>query len=203
MQMKVKNVSELEPAFQPMTEEWVVRQIQERQETGQEINSATIKRECATLYGRAESLLGGWDNALSAAGIDPTEVKLLKRPESWTAKKVLERIRQRHRSGKLLKHKMAKEEAPSLAAAAKNYFDGWYSAVLEAGFDPRKIKGKWSKKKVLGRISQKKEAGEQLNSAAVKSQDPPLHGAALRYFQSWPKALRAAGIDPKKQDQSK
>jgi hypothetical protein len=142
MQMKVKKVSELELAFQPATREWVVKQIQKRQETDQEINSGAIQRENKTLHERARDLFGSWDEALLAAGTDPADVRLRKKYESWTSKKVLERIKRRRSSGKSLKHKVVKEDKRGLVVAADRYFSSWYSAVLEAGFNPRKIKNK-------------------------------------------------------------
>ena len=157
---------------------------------------------------RAKKLFGSWDSALSSADIDPTKVKKLKRPEgqyeSWTSKKVLERIKRRHSSGESLKHAVVSEEARKLVEAAKRYFGSWYSAVSKAGFiDPREIiEANSLKKKVLDEILERKQAGKSLESKAAKCDSQLLHSAAKRYFGGWSKALHAAGIDPEKQDQS-
>jgi len=205
MQMKTKNVSELEPAFQPMTEEWIVKQIQERQETGQEVNPATVKRESVALYERARRFFDGWDEALLAAGIDPAEVRLREKYESWTSKKVLERIKQRHSSGESLKYAVVSQETRKLVEAAKRYFGSWYSAVSKAGFvDPREIiEANSLKKKVLEEILERRRAGKSLESKAARCDNELFHSAAKRYFGSWLNALSAAGIDPEKHDRSK
>ncbi len=53
---------------------------------------------------------------------------------------------------------------------------------------------KWSPDRVLDAIQARVQQNLPLNPQALASEDPRLLAAGRRYFQSWPRALAAAGI---------
>lgn len=85
----------------------------------------------------------------------------------WSKELILETISRRHEEGRPLIRKVVLKKEPKLVAAAKRYLGNWYKAVLEAGFGPRQIKGKWNRKKIITEIQQRKETGKPINAQAV------------------------------------
>lgn len=58
----------------------------------------------------------------------------------WTKELVIERIKERHTTGKPLNYAAVVADDEALTGAARRHFRSWSIAVTEAGFDYEKIK---------------------------------------------------------------
>ena len=69
-----------------------------------------------------------------------------------------------------------------------------------AGTDPAQVRRyeAWDKQKIIRHIKQRAKAGQDLNSKAMQEQDCKLFNAALKRYEGWDGALKAAGINPEK-----
>lgn len=76
----------------------VINAIRRIRDEGGKLNHAAVGR--SSLSHAAVNLFGCWDDALKAAGIDPTEVRVYQEP--WTAEALIEEIRRKHRAGEPL-----------------------------------------------------------------------------------------------------
>jgi hypothetical protein len=64
-----------EAARAPWNEERIIEAIHSRLRAGMRINAWAVSRDDSSLYGAAKRCLGGWDDAIRAAGLDPAEYK--------------------------------------------------------------------------------------------------------------------------------
>jgi hypothetical protein len=83
-------------------------------------------------------LLGSWDAALEAAGLDPDDIRVYRKP--WTREEIILEIQRKHRQGEALN---AKDVSPhSLRSRGTVFFGSWDAALTIAGLDPSKIRKK-------------------------------------------------------------
>lgn len=75
------------------------------------------------------------------------------------------------------------------------YFGSFRKAKIALTNDPRIVSG-WSKAKIIAVLSQMHRSKNNLIYATARREFPALVSAAEAYFDSWGKALYAAGIDP-------
>lgn len=59
----------------------------------------------------------------------------------------------------------------------------------------RSLRQSWSKRVITTTIQELHKAGERLNSNHAQTKRQALYGAAIKYFGSWGKAVKAAGFD--------
>ncbi len=121
--------------------------------------------------------------AMNAAGF---EWRLSKK---WSAEVVIAEIQAWYKTG--LPKSELKVVFPGLEGAAMRYFSSWSTALEMAGLQPRETK-KWSREKIIHEIQRLHVHGQPLKTTNKKNR--PLMSAATRYFGSWPKALKAAGV---------
>lgn len=79
------------------------------------------------------------------------------------------------------------------------YFGSWRNAIVAAGLDPKIVcrrKRKWTRERILQRILELHQAGEDLSHSAAKRNHQYLVVVAIndRFFGSWREAIEAAGI---------
>lgn len=122
-------------------------------------------------------------------------------PLIWTQEVVAAAIQAEAEAGQDLSYSRVEKRVPSLLRAAQRAFGTWADAVGAAGFDYSTIcrYQKWSKGKVIKRIQELRESGEDLSWRNISTQlDPPLAAAALHAgrFTCWNEALVAAGLNP-------
>ena len=91
---------------------------------------------------------------------------------------------------------------PQLAAAAtkRKHFGSWRAAIEAAGFNYGSIRRyqEWDEQAVITRLKELHAQGKDLNAKSMEELDITLITAARRRFDSWDKALTAAGLDYKK-----
>lgn len=119
----------------------------------------------------------------------------------WTRERIVREILARHAAGLGLSCTGGQNgTARALYQAAGRMFGSWKIAVAAAGFSAAEAKAtrEWSPKKVIAAIRSLARRRSPLNAAEVLQRYGRLVPTARRYFGSWPKAIRAARVDPRK-----
>ena len=171
----------------------VIQAIRQLEFQGVALNYRSIKTLDQGLTQAAYKLLGCWDNALEAAGYDPTSIRRLRRP--WTKSEIIAAIRAQAAAGAPLTQNAMHPKSARFAAV--RLFGSFEAALRKAGVQHLVVKPpRWSRSAIVKAIRARRRAGQRINCVAVIQSHPSLYDAARRYFGGWPKALRAAGIDP-------
>jgi hypothetical protein len=167
------------------------------QKEGEDLNYANIAQNQVALLRAATRYFGSWRAAVEYAGLDYEQIR---RYKTWTRDRILERIRELHAEGQDLSWRHVSTEVdPQLAAAAtkRKHFGSWRSAIEAAGLqygDIRRYR-EWDEKAVIDRLRELHAEGKELNAKSIEEYDITLITAARRRFDSWDKALTAAGLD--------
>jgi hypothetical protein len=169
-------------------------------EAGLDLNYAYIAQEQVALLRAATRYFGSWRLAVEFAGLNYDDIR---RYKTWDRDRILERIRELYEKGEDLswRHVSTKVD-PQLAAAAtkRKHFGSWRSAVSSAGLDYGLIRRyrEWDEETIKVKLRELFDKGVDLNAKHMEEYDITLITAARRRFDSWDKALTAAGLDYKK-----
>jgi hypothetical protein len=89
-----------------------------------------------------------------------------------------------------------------LAAAAtkRKHFGSWRGAVEASGLNYREIRRyrEWDQETIIKELQDLHAKGIDLNAKSIEDYDITLITAARRRFESWDRALTAAGLDYRK-----
>ena len=157
------------------------------------LNSSYIQTSYAYLYGMACYYFDSWENAITAAGLDYSEIKLY---EDWDKKEVIINILDLKARNIPLNSLYIQKNYAHLYGAACYYFDSWENAITAAGLDYSEIKLEedWDRQGVIDEILCLNEYGLPLNPECIKRVYPALYKAGIRHFGSWGSAVEAAGL---------
>lgn len=143
--------------YKVWTRERIVEQIQEYHRAGKDLAWRHVSLELDPALAAAAirpNRFGSWRSALAAAGLDYDEIR---RHRSWDDEQILSEIRRLHAAGASLRVSDAAVEVPSLVAAARRRFDGWYEAIIAAGIDElearRGLGDDWDEETAAGEVS--------------------------------------------------
>lgn len=145
-----------------------------------------------------EGYFGGWRAALRTAGVDVSQAS--RRQTKWTRERIIQHIQDFYAQGEDLSHSAAKRRHQYLVVVAcdPRFFGSWKAAIEAAGLDYERISRhrSWTQRKIIQQIRELYRRGESLSHDAVKQRYGSLVSAASsrRYFGSWEKAIRAAGL---------
>lgn len=115
------------------TRERVIDTIRTIHARGEPVNHAALRRNSVTRA--AIVFFGSWDEALRAAGLDPSDIR---RRAPWKPAEVLQEIRRKARAGEPLN---ARDVAPhSLRSRGTLFFGSWDAALVAAGLDPAGVR---------------------------------------------------------------
>ncbi len=173
----------------------VVLVIRRLHKQGKPLNSGHVARTYPALAYASRKYLGGWEEAIRAAGLDYSRIS---RKSFWSRKKIAERLRELHAAGKPLYVSAAEKLHGGLVGAATAHFGSWREAIKAAGLDYGKIKRQkeWSKKEIVREIRRLHREGMELSTTMpVRKHYRNLHAAAVRYFGGWAEAMRAARLE--------
>ncbi|HLK55770.1 MAG TPA: hypothetical protein VKU00_04360 [Chthonomonadaceae bacterium] len=182
------------------SKETIGLEIRRMFEIGENLNYAHIAQEQVALLRAATRYFGSWRLAVEYAGLNYEDIR---RYKTWTRDRILERIRELYDKGEDLswRHVSTKVD-PQLAAAATKHkhFGSWRGAVSAAGLDYAQIRRyrEWDEDTITTRLRELHAKGVDLNAKSMEDFDITLITAARRRFDSWDKALTAAGLDYKK-----
>lgn len=175
----------------------IAEEIRKMHTEGVDLNYAMIAQEHVALLRAATRYFGSWRSAIEFAGLDYEE---LRRYRSWSKERILENIRELHASGEDLSWRnVSTVVAPQLAAAATKHkhFGSWRGAVTAAGLDYSTIRRyrEWNEETIKDQLRQFHAQGIDMNAKSMEEHDITLITAARRRFDSWDKALTAAGLN--------
>lgn len=179
------------------SKETIAHEIKNMYDNDVDLNYAQIATGEVALLRAATRYFGSWRAAVEYAGIDYDDIR---RYKSWTRSRILERIRELHAEGKDLSWRHVSTTVdPQLAAAAtkRKHFGSWKAAVNAAGLDYGTIRRyqEWDAATIIQKVKDLHAEGVDLNAKSMEEYDITLITAARRRFDSWDKALTAAGLD--------
>jgi hypothetical protein len=172
----------------------VRKAITARKAKGLAVTSGHVKRNVGGLYRAARQIFGSWKGALVSSAEPVTNPR-----QYWSKKKVTNAIRMRY--AKELPVSQAYMQPRKLIGLGVSLFGCWANALREAGLDPEQVglPNWWSIDRVKAVIRQRGEDGIPINACSIRRgefQDTQLYEAAIHYFDSWDRALSAAGFYP-------
>lgn len=189
--------SGIDPACVRLHRRWsrraVIRRIMQLDEQGKPLNAHAVQKSEAVLPSAALRHFASWDDALTAAGIDPLQWRRC--VPDWTRERVIAAIHGIRDQGGKLNHAAVRRS--SLSGAAVDLFGCWDAALRAAGLDPNQVRlyrRPWTPEAIVAEIQRKHKAGEALNAKDVSPNW--IRRSARRLFGSWDSALAAAGLDP-------
>lgn len=177
------------------TQDRVRRRIRHMADQLMPLSARAVRELDQPLIQAARKFYGSWDEALRAAGFDPTTIRRQRPP--WTRSALIQAI-QVHaaRGGRLTTDAIRPR---SIATAARRLFGSFDAALAAAGvLEKRPRPPAWSRAKVEAAIRRRRQAGQPVSSMAVIRTDPGLYDAARRYHGSWNEALQAVGLKPER-----
>lgn len=180
--------------------ETIAIEIRRMFESGEDLNYANVAQDEVALLRAATRYFGSWRLAIEFAGLNYEDIR---RYKTWSRDRILARIRELYEKGEDLSWRHVSTTVdPQLAAAAtkRKHFGSWRSAVSAAGLDYRQIRRyrEWDENTITQRLRELYDQGIDLNAKNIEEFDITLITAARRRFDSWDKALTAAGLDYKK-----
>lgn len=183
--------------FQFWDKTQIVNRLRSLAKRGQAVNWSAM---CAAgewhLIRAASYYFGSWRGAVEAAGFKYDEVR---NDIKWNRERVVREIRRLRRKREDLSSRATQIKYPALFAAAvrKRLFGSWERALSAGGVPYSRVAKyeQWNVAKLRRRIADLKETGVQLNANNVLEQDSPLYYTALRYYDSWGRAMKALGYD--------
>jgi hypothetical protein len=120
----------------------------------------------------------------------------------WNKEKILQTLRALGQQGKDLSYNRMAKRMQSLVSAAAYHFGSYRRAVEKAGLDYVDVtrRPRWTRPRIIQLIKNAKRQGQDLHWSAVTKRKDELAKAAFaslqpRLFQSWDRALSAAGLD--------
>lgn len=117
--------------------------------------------------------------------------------KAWTRAEVVRKIQEHRRRGRALGERSVAKSSPGLATAAVQLFGGWTEALAFSGVNPVGVRQhrRWSRPELVRAIRSRQREGRSLAYRTVDLEDTGLIKAACRFFSTWERALRAAGMD--------
>ena len=182
------------------TKESIGSEIQRMYSVGEDLNYASIAQNQIALLRAATRYFGTWRSAIEYAGLNYNDIR---RYKVWTRDRIVERIHELNEKGVDLSWRYISTQIdPQLAAAAtkRKHFGSWRNAIQAAGLDYDIIRRyqEWDEQAVIDRLQELHTQGIDLNAKSMEEYDITLITAARRRFDSWDKALTAAGLDSSK-----
>jgi hypothetical protein len=159
----------------------IIRELRRMRKRRLPLYAHYVMKNHQSLFHAALRHYGSWNKALVAVGIND------KGNSGTTPLGLLRELRQAVE---------AKRDIPVvLRSEIAYYFGSLRKAKLALKTDPRILNG-WSKTKIIATLTQMHRSKKNLRYATARCAFPALVSAAEAYFDSWGKALYAAGINP-------
>lgn len=143
--------------YKVWTRERIVEKIRQYHQEGHDLAWRHVSLELDPALAAAAirpNRFGSWREALAEAGLDYDEIR---RHRAWDDDQILAELRRLSNEGASLRVSDASVEHPSLVAAARRRFGGWYEAVIAAGLDEmdarRGLGEEWDEETAQGQVS--------------------------------------------------
>jgi|UniRef100_A0A7C3US16 hypothetical protein len=124
----------------------------------------------------------------------------MRKKTRWSKELVIEKIKELKAKGEPLNLSYIRKKHFILLYPTYRYIGSWEKAITLAGlnYDEIRKNRRWTKELVKKEIRALYRQKIPLTQGSVWRANRKLIGAAKRFFNSWPEALRAAGFDPEK-----
>jgi hypothetical protein len=169
------------------TKDSVIREIRRLHRAGKSTAATKVGN---ALVIAASRRFGSWKKARAAAlpSVAPPY-------KEWTKKSLLQELAQLHARGVSLSTSNLRHGGRGrLINAGVRLFGSWSNACQRAVPDREPLQQHWTRDRVLRAIGARHRDGKPMSATAVSRADIPLHAAAIRFFESWPVARKAAGV---------
>jgi hypothetical protein len=113
--------------------ESVIAGIQARHNAGISLSAGVVQFEDYPLNSAAADFFGGWQNAISAAGLDPIGVGCRPPARYPTKASIIKEIKARYAAGRSLSCLIVQQEDPPLSLTTWRLWGGWKLAIHAAG----------------------------------------------------------------------
>lgn len=179
----------------------IIDKILELHHSQRDLCSSYISKRYTTLIGAAQRYFGSWKNAIDATGLDYSKINKYVDREAWSKKKIINKVLELSGAGEDLSYKNISKRYPTLCSAAckERFFGGWENAIRAAGlnYDEIRLHQVWDKDKIIDRILQLYDMGEELTVTNMVKNHALLYKSATekRYFGNWENAINAARLD--------
>ncbi len=182
----------------------IVRQLQDLRNQGKDIRPIAIRQYNGALAGAAKLHFGSYRKAVEAAGFEyrkpkPKRIKLtgVKPTRDAIKQKILDTILTEYQADMDISMSNMEKLNRSLLDRARVYFGSYRRAVELAGLNYDEILkyDSWTDAKILDRLREMDQKGEDLRSVHTRTVCGPLHGACKHHFGSYRKAIEAAGLE--------
>jgi hypothetical protein len=181
------------------TKPGIVEELRRLYKAGEKLSYNALAQKRQSLVSAAAYHFGSYRQAIQKAEIPYDEV--LRRPR-WTKQSIIAEIKNARRAGTELHWSAVSKRRDELGRAAfaslQPRFGQWHRALQAAGLDADEISRyrAWNRATIVFELKSRVSDREPLNSGALQQDDPGLHAAAVRYFGSYDKALKAAKLEP-------
>ena len=178
----------------------ILQELRRLHREGVDLSYSRTARDHQSLLSAAAYHFGSYRGAIEKAGIDYADVT--QRPR-WTKQRIIRLLKEARRKGSELHWSSVTKRGDELSRAAfaaiqPRLFGRWDRALHAAGLDADDVAmyRAWDRNSVIFELKSRAQNGEPLNSGGLQKDDPGLHAAAIRYFGTYPAALRAARFNP-------
>lgn len=178
----------------------ILRELRKLHRSGADLSYNALARKKQAILSAAAYHFGSYRGAVEKAGIKYADVT--RRPR-WTKPKIIAVIKDAKRKGHDLHWSSVTKRRDELGKAAfaslqPRLFGRWDRALHAAGLDADEVSiyRTWDRNAILFELRSLRRDKEPMSSGQLQKSDPGLYAAAVRHFDSYQGALRAAGIDP-------
>jgi len=154
--------------------------------------SSYVKKNNPKLFNSAIKHFKSWRNAITAAGINYTDVS---KRVSWNKDNVIKKLQSLPKEE--LVDKILRKENSGLYTACIRLFGSRKAALMAAGIDYEEtlLSIPWTKERVISDIQMYHINGVPLKYKFINTYNKKFRQQAEKFFGSWGDAVKAAGID--------
>lgn len=173
--------------------------IREHYARGLPLQRSVANREVGWLVAASVEFFGTWDDALRAAGLDPSEIRGRPLMRSWSKKRIIQILKWRKKAGLPLNSESIAESDVGFVHAARSVFGSYAAALRAAGLDPLEVQihnVRMTREEITSTLQGRHAAGLSINSEALA--DEKMHrllGSIKGEFGTYRKAIEASGFD--------
>jgi hypothetical protein len=180
----------------------IIKELNKLHLAKKDLSYTALAKTRQSLVSAAAYHFGCYRHAIHAAGLKYDQI--IRRPR-WTRAGIIALIKQAKRKNHDLHWAAVTRRRDELGKAAFaalqiRLFGNWQRALHAAGLDGDEVARyrRWDRNSISFELKGRAREEEPLSSGALQAEDPGLHAAAVRHFESYDNALRYAGLNPHK-----
>jgi hypothetical protein len=184
----------------PRTAQTVRQAILTRLSEGKEMSRPFVLADDHALLRAAERKYGSWSGAMRALGVPEEKSNARRIRRAREEERLIEQLMNRSKLGKEMNQAAVLKDEPRLVWSGKRLFGSWRNTLRASGLDADTLMltrqaGYWNRDRIVQQIKDLYEDDGDLSSLHCQRNHSQLYSAACEYYNSWEKAVRAAGYD--------